>query len=85
MLIDSSKIPRETYYACPYCHSPLDVIVRKQKNSSSVFVKASDNTIREAPKDCRYHFGYLKSLPRDAPFPDGCLTCPVLMKCVCKR
>jgi len=85
MLIDSSKVPRETYYVCPHCHAPLNVIVKKQNGSSPVFVEASDSAVRETPEGCRYHFGYLRSLPRDAPFPDECLTCSMIMKCACKK
>jgi len=84
-LIDSLKTPRETYYACPHCHSPLDIIVKNGKDINPVSVEASKSAERIAPQGCPHHFGYLKNLAGDAPFPDECLTCPAIIKCVCKK
>ena len=85
MLIDSLKTPRETYYACPHCHFPLNIMVKSGDDLNSVSVKASKSVKEVAPAGCQYHLGYLKSLGQNAPFPDECLTCPSIVKCVCKK
>jgi len=85
MLIDSSKMPRETYYACPHCHSPLDIIVRNERGLESVSVKASKSAKEVAPQGCPYDLGHLRTLPKNAPLPDRCLACLAIIKCVCKK
>ena len=85
VLIDSLKTPRETYYACPHCHSPLDIIVKNGKGLNSVSVEASKSAKEVAPAGCPHHLGYLQTLAQNAPFPDECLTCSALLKCVCKK
>jgi len=81
MLIDNSKIPRENYYACPVCLSRVDVTVDNEENMSRFSVKASEKNGLARVIECPYHFGYLKSLPRDSSIPDKCLTCANLMQC----
>ena len=50
VLTDLSKTPRETYYACPYCFSKLEIALKSQENLSSVSVKTSDNADVMAPQ-----------------------------------
>ncbi|MEA2090500.1 MAG: hypothetical protein U9O89_07085 [Thermoproteota archaeon] len=90
MLTDSSKIPRETYYVCPHCHSKLEIILKDQKNLNSISVKTSGNPAETqvknlAPPNCPHYFGYLKTLSDDAPIPDECSTCPEIMRCFVKN
>jgi hypothetical protein len=35
----------------------------------------------DAETRCRYKFGYLRTLPRDAPIPDECLSCDRIIRC----
>lgn len=85
LLIDSFKMPRETYYACPHCNSPLDITVKNGKGLNVVSVEASKSVKGIAPSECPHHLGHLKTLAGSDQFPDECLTCPAIMKCVCKK
>jgi DNA-directed RNA polymerase subunit RPC12/RpoP len=80
MLTDSSKIPRETYYACPHCLSRVDVAVDDVENVSGFSVKVSEGNGLSAVVECPHQFGYLKDIPKNA-IPDECLACTNLIQC----
>ena len=83
VLTDSSSIPRQTYYACPYCMSKLDIIV---ENMKLVGVKTTEYPkVFDSPAKCAHYFGFLTALPKDAPIPDECLVCPKVLQCNIKR
>jgi len=84
MLTDYSRTPRETYYACPHCLTKVDVVA-KDRSLDSVSLETSGNAPEKTPSECGFRFGYLKTLPRDATIPDGCLTCPKLLQCFVKK
>ena len=84
MLTDFSKTPRETYYACPHCLTKVEVVA-EDSNLGSVYVETSGNPVEKPPTECGYHFGYLKTLPKEAAIPDGCLTCSKLLPCFVKK
>jgi hypothetical protein len=84
MLTDFSRMPRETYYACPHCLTRVDVVVKDQ-SLDVVSLETSGNASEKTPEGCQYRFGYLKTLPKDAAIPDGCLTCPKLLQCFVKK
>ena len=84
ILTDFSKMPRETYYACPHCLTKVDVVAKDQ-GLGSVSLETSGNAAEQTPSKCPYQFGYLKTLPRDTAVPDGCLTCPKLLQCFVKK
>ena len=84
MLTDFSKMPRETYYACPHCLTEVDVVVKDQ-GLGSVSLETSRNSPETTPSKCPYQFGYLKTLPIDATIPDRCLTCSKLLQCFVKK
>lgn len=65
ILADLSKMPHETYYACPHCFSRVDIAVKEEKS----------------PLECPYYFGFLKTYPKKTPIPDECLTCPKIIEC----
>ena len=85
VLTDLSKTPRETYYACPYCFSKLEIALKSQENLSSVSVKTSDNADVMAPQKCSHYLGYLTTLQKEDSIPDECLTCPKLIQCTVKK
>jgi len=85
MLTDMSKVPRETYYACPHCLTKVEISVKNQNNLKSVSVKTSENAEEGPLLECPHRFGYLKTLPEDAPIPDECLTCPRMIRCFVKK
>jgi len=39
----------------------------------------------KGPSECPHNFGYLASRAKDAPIPQGCLTCPRIVDCMLKR
>lgn len=80
-LTDSTTIPRETYYVCPHCMSKINIIVENKKHINSVSIKKAENAKEIPPEKCPNYFGYLRSLPDDAPIPDECLTCPKMVAC----
>ena len=84
MLTDFSSTPRETYYACPHCLTKVDVVA-KDKRLDSVSLESSEGASEKAPSECSFRFGYLKTLPKGAAIPDGCLTCAKLLQCFVKK
>jgi DNA-directed RNA polymerase subunit RPC12/RpoP len=83
VLTDYSIIPRENYYACPYCNSKIDIIVEGLK---IVRVKPTEYPkVFDSPAKCAHYFGFLNSLPEDAPIPDECLICPKVLQCGFRR
>lgn len=83
VLTDSSTIPRENYYACPYCSSKIDIIV---ENMKIVRVKPTEYPkVFDSPAKCAQYFGFLNSLPNEAPIPDECLICPKVLQCSFRR
>jgi len=83
VLTDTTKILRETYYACPHCHSKLDVAVDKAKGVVSI--EATSNPVYEAPANCKHYFGYLRFLDENAQIPDECAICPKVIQCFVKK
>jgi DNA-directed RNA polymerase subunit RPC12/RpoP len=83
VLTDSTVTPRETYYACPYCSSKVDIIVDDLK---IVGVKPSDYPkVFDSPAKCARYFGFLNAIPKNAAIPDECLICPKVLQCSVKR
>ena len=83
VLTDSSMVPRESYYACPYCNSKVDILM---DNMKVVGVRASDYPkVFDSPAKCAHFFGFLNSIPKDMPIPDECLICPKVLQCGIKR
>jgi DNA-directed RNA polymerase subunit RPC12/RpoP len=83
VLTDSSTIPRQTYYACPYCMSKIDIIVEKMK---IVGVKPTEYPkVLDSPAKCAHYFGFLNAIPRNAPIPDECLICPKVLQCSVRK
>ena len=81
LLTDQTKIPRESYYACPFCMSRIDIVT---ENMRVVNVKASDlpATVFESPAKCAHFSGTLN--PGGA-LPDECLVCPKVLQCTLRR
>jgi DNA-directed RNA polymerase subunit RPC12/RpoP len=83
VLTDTSTIPRQTYYACPYCASKIDIIVEKMK---IVEVKPAEYPkVFDSPAKCVHYFGFLNTLPKDTQIPDDCLVCPKVLQCTIRK
>ena len=85
VVTDMSKTPRDTYYACPYCLSKVEIVVKGEKGLDSVSFETSDNPKEMSSLECPHHFGHLRDLLRDASIPEECLTCPQLIRCSTKK
>ena len=84
-----SSNPVETYQACPYCMSRIDIKEEEdpkpEKHTlASARIKSAIEKEQEKekiePKDigelkCSHGFGYLKKRPKGTPIPDECLIC----------
>jgi hypothetical protein len=81
MLTDSSKILRETHYACPHCLSKVDVTADSEENIEEFSVNASETNELPRIVECLHHFGYLKNLPKNSSIPDECFACANLIQC----
>ncbi len=40
-----------------------------------------DSVTAEPAQECKYRFGYLRALPKDASIPDECLSCDRIIEC----
>ena len=84
VLIDATKLLRETYYACPHCHSKIDVSVDK-RSGDVISIQTAQTPVDMPPDQCKHQLGYLKTLDEDAPIPDECTICPKVMLCFVKK
>ena len=83
VLTDSTTIPRETYYACPYCQSKIDVMTENLKITD---VKPTEYPkVFDSPAKCARYFGFLNTIPRSGTIPDECLICPKVLQCSVRR
>ncbi|MFQ6065104.1 MAG: hypothetical protein ACE5L6_06480 [Candidatus Bathyarchaeia archaeon] len=81
MLVDDTKVPRNTYYACPYCKSRIDIVF-ESKNLK--FANHSRSIKNGNSSGCPYYFGYLKLFSSRSQIPEECLVCPRLTECTNK-
>ena len=79
VLTDTSTIPRQSYFACPYCMSKIDIAV---ENMKIVGIKPTEYPIVfDSPAKCAHFSGLPNALPPNAPLPDECLLCPKVLQC----
>ena len=83
VLTDASTIPRQSFYACPFCMSKLDIVMDKMK---VVGVRATEYpTVFDSPAKCARFSGLLNALPEGEPLPDECLICPKVLQCSIRK
>jgi DNA-directed RNA polymerase subunit RPC12/RpoP len=82
VLTDSSKVPRESYYACPYCMSKIDLVTEGMR---VVDVKPVEYppTVFDSPAKCA-HFSGLLGMSHGI-LPDECLVCPKVLQCDARK
>jgi hypothetical protein len=82
LLTDQTRLPRESYYACPFCMSKIDIVT---SNMQVVDVKATEYpaTVFESPAKCARFSGSFGA-PGGA-VPDECLVCPKVLQCDLRR
>ncbi|UCE28492.1 MAG: hypothetical protein JSV85_04195 [Candidatus Bathyarchaeota archaeon] len=82
MLTDTTKLPRNTYYACPHCKTRIDVLV---EDRSLFSIERHGNGKEAPPMGCPFHYGHLSELKqtsKDNPTPKECLACPQITDCL---
>jgi len=84
VLTDTTKVIRETYYACPHCHLKLDLSVDKT-SGGVISIEATSKPVDIAPANCKHYFGYLKALDEKTEIPDECATCAKVVQCFVKK
>jgi DNA-directed RNA polymerase subunit RPC12/RpoP len=83
VLTDTTTIPRQTYYACPYCMSKLDIIT---ENMKIIGVKPTEYPkVFESPAKCAHFSALLNARPENAPLPEECLLCPKVLQCKIRK
>ncbi len=80
VLTDSTKLIRETYYACPHCHSKIDVSI-DIRSGSLLEIKTAQVPVDLPPAQCRHFFGYLRMAEKYGSIPDECAICPKATRC----
>jgi hypothetical protein len=78
VLTDTTVIPRQTHYACPYCMSKLEIATQNQKIIS---VKPTEYPmVFDSPAKCAV-FGGLLQGGQQILTMDECLICPKVLQC----
>ena len=87
-----SSNPVETYQACPYCMSRIDIREEEQRPTntltslriSTVMEKEQEKAEKKGIDEtkCSRGFGYLKKRPKGTPIPDECLLCQKMIQCL---
>jgi len=83
VLTDQSTMPRQSYYACPFCQSKIDLSVEGMK---VVSVKTAEYPkVLDSPAKCAHFSSLLNAIPIDGAIPDECLICPKVLQCSIRR
>ncbi|MFB3888716.1 MAG: hypothetical protein ACE14S_04430 [Candidatus Bathyarchaeia archaeon] len=84
VLTDMTSIPRQSYYACPFCMSKIDIVT---ENMRVIGVKAAEYPAKvfDSPAKCAHFSGLLSNRPADAPLPEECLVCPKVLQCDARK
>ena len=78
VITDTSMIPRQTHYACPYCMSKLDIVT---ENTKIISIKPTEYPmVFDSPAKCA-HFSGLLHAPGESMLQDECLICPKVLQC----
>jgi len=86
-----SSNPVETYPACPYCMSKIEIKEEAPKLEKNIMasiqiaakhLKEKEETKSTTEPKCSHSFGYLKSRPKGSSIPDECLVCQKMIQCL---
>ena len=79
VITDTSVIPRQTHYACPYCMSKLDIVA---ENNKIISVRPTEYPmVFDSPAKCAHFSGLLNTAPEGVLTQDECLICPKVLQC----
>jgi hypothetical protein len=83
VITDTSVIPRQTHYACPFCMSRLDIITEKEK---ILQVRATEYPIVfDSPAKCAHFSGLFNGPPEGMLTQEECLICPKVLQCTNRK
>jgi DNA-directed RNA polymerase subunit RPC12/RpoP len=87
LLASRGELSRESYHACPHCHSKVDIILKDRGELGSVEAVAVADpenlaVMEKRPEGCINYVGYLQARSENTPLLDRCLTCPKVMLCI---
>jgi hypothetical protein len=76
--------PKAPFMACPFCFTSIinEPPVKAAKIESPTKKQDVENIAEEKPPSCPHHFGYLSEQQRKNDYPDQCLVCKVIVKCM---
>ena len=80
VLTDRSTIPSESYFACPYCMSKIDIVT---ENLKVVGIKPTDYQpkVFDSPAKCAHYSGLLGG----SAVTEECLICPKVLQCDARK
>jgi len=84
-LTNLSAMPMQTYNACPFCFSRLELEnlgVPASKDGGSILEKSQKNMESDLQPECPHYLGYLRKRPKNTSIPDTCLTCKKMIQCL---
>jgi len=62
--------------------APLDPAASIAPPAPSIHERIIQESLKaETAQECKYQFGYLRTLPKDASIPDECLSCDRIIEC----
>ena len=83
VLTDTSVIPRQTHYACPFCMSKLEIATQNEKIIS---IKPTEYPIVfDSPAKCAHFSGLLHAPGETMLTQEECLICPKVLQCDKRR
>lgn len=79
VITDTSVIPRQTHYACPYCMSRLDIVTEKAR---ILDVRVAEYpAVFDSPAKCAHFNGFLNTPQGGMLTQEECLVCPKVLQC----
>ena len=82
--VNQLRTLRETCCAYPPWLSKVEDVV-SDPGLDSLSAERPQNALGKSLSECRFEYGHLKNLPKDAAIPDECLVCSQLLKCFLER
>jgi hypothetical protein len=78
--------PKEPYNACPFCFTSIipeaPAVSAAEKIEKPAKKQETQQNLSEKPQSCTHHLGYLSEQSHRNGFPDECLVCKVIVKCM---
>ncbi len=81
IIVENLRAPiKEPYQACPFCLTEIVASENVVPEANGEQVLKEDSV--EKPENCQYYLGFLSEKPHEEAFPEECLTCKVIVRCM---